>query len=200
MRKFTVSLVLITCFFVAAPAFADEILEQLEAAVELYKKGDITGALEELDFAVAQLRQKKGENMGALFPEPLDGWTAEEFQSGAAGGVAFGGGITASRRYTKDGGGEAEIEVMSDSPMVQTMGALLSNPAIAGADKNTKLIRVNRQKALLKTESKDRAEITFLVDGKVLVQVKVNGLDDAEEAAKAYAEKIDLKKLKDLTM
>lgn len=199
MKKLTVSLALILCFFLAAPAFADEILEQLETAVQLYKDGDITGALEELDFAVAQLRQKKGENMGALFPEPLEGWKAEKFQSGAAGGAAFGGGITASRRYTKDNA-SAEIEVMSDSPMVQTMGALLSNPAIAGADKNTKLIRINRQKALLKTERKDRAEVTFLVDGKVLVQVKAQGMDDAAEVAQAYAKKIDIKKLKELTM
>ncbi len=200
MSKLIVSIILGLALFVAAPASADEILEQLEAAVELYKDGDITGTLEELDFAVAQLRQKKGENMGALFPEPLDGWKAEEFQSGAAGGAAFGGGITASRRYTKDGGGNAEIEVMSDSPMVQTMGALLSNPAIAGADKNTKLIRIKRQKMLLKTERKNQAELTFLVENKVLVQIKVQGLADAAEVAKAYAKKIDFKKLKELTL
>ena len=200
MSKLIVSMILGMALFVAAPASADEIVEQLEAAIELYKEGNITEALEELDFATTQLRQKKGENMGALFPDALEGWKAEEFQSGAVGGAAFGGGITASRRYTKDGGGSAEIEVMSDSPMVQTMGALLSNPAIAGADKNTKLIRIKRQKMLLKTERENQAELTFLVENKVLVQIKVEGLADAAEAAQAYAKKIDLKKLKELTL
>ncbi len=200
MTKYLVPMVIIAALFIAAPASADEIVEQLEAAIELYKEGNITEALEELDFATAQLRQKKGENMGDLFPEALPGWKAEEFESQAVGRAAFGGGITASRRYTKDGGGEAEIEVMSDSPMIQTMGMLLNNPALAGADKDTKLIRINRQKALLKTEQKDRAEVSFIVEGKVMVQVMVNGLDDAAEVAQAYAKKIDLKKLKELTL
>ena len=200
MKKFLVPLTILMALLLAAPVLADEIEEQLQTAIELYKEGNITGALEELEFATAQLRQKKAENMGALFPEPLAGWKAEEFESQSMGQAAFGGGITVSRRYIKDGGGNAVIEVMSDSPMMQTMGMLINNPALVGASKNTKLIRIKRQKALLKTERKNKAELTFLVESKVLVRVEVNGLADAADVAKAYAKKIDLKKLKELTL
>ena len=134
----------------ALPALADDITDQLKAAIELYEEGNVTEAIEELEFTLTQMRQKKAEGLSGLFPDPPQGWEAEEVESQAMGRAAFGGAVTASRRYKQQkGDGWAEIEVVTDSPMIQSMGIMLNNPAIAGSGKNTKLIRVNRQKALL---------------------------------------------------
>jgi len=201
MRKHWPLLLGLGIWLVAFPALADDITDQLKTALKLYEEGKVTEAIEELEFTLNQMRQKKAEGLGELFPAAPQGWVAEEVESQAVGQAAFGGAVTASRRYKQESGeGWVEIEVVSDSPMIQTMGMLINNPAIAGADKNTKLIRIDRQKALLKQDSKEEAELTFLVEGKVLVKVQVGQVADPAQTATDFAKLIDIKKLKELTM
>jgi hypothetical protein len=201
MRKYWLLLLVLVPWLMALPASADDITDQLKSAIELYEEGNVTEAIEELEFTLTQMRQKKAEGLSELFPTPPQGWVAEEVESQAMGRAAFGGAVTASRKYTQEkGDGWAEIEVVSDSPMVQSMGMLLNNPAIAGSGKNTKLIRINRQKALLQQDSKDEAELTFLVEGKVLVKIQAQQVGDPAKTVKDFAKLIDIKKLKELTM
>jgi hypothetical protein len=201
MIRYRPLLLAVILWLMALPALADDITDQLKSALQLYEEGDVTEAIEELEFTLTQMRQKKAEGLGELFPAPPQGWEAEEVESQAMGRAAFGGAVTASRKYNQQkGDGRAEIEVVSDSPMVQSMGMLLNNPAIAGSGKNTKLIRINRQKALLQQDAKDEAELTFLVEGKVLVKVRVDQVGDPAKTVKDFAKLIDIKKLKELTM
>jgi len=180
------------------PALADEIADQLKRGLELYEKGEVSKAMEELNFAMAQMRQKKADSMGQLFPDAPDGWEAGKPETQSAGAGMLGGGISVSQTYKNtDGKGNATIEVMTDSPLIQTMGMMLSNPMFLQGGKNGRLIRINGEKAVLKARGK-KGEVMMLLDGKILVKVEVSRVEDAGQIAKQFAEKMNLKKVREL--
>jgi hypothetical protein len=195
-------LVLIALFIsplcVPASASADEISEQIQRGLELYDKGKLSEALEELNFAVAQMRQKKADSLQELFPEAPSGWKAGEPETKSAGAGMLGGGISAAQTYQQTGGkGRATIEIMTDSPLIQSMAAMLSNPIFLQGGKNGRLIRINGEKAVLKDKDK-KGEIMMLLDNKILIKVEVRRMDAAGDVAKQFAENINLDKVREL--
>jgi hypothetical protein len=178
-------------------AFAqkDEITRTINDAVEQYKDGNYSDAIENLDYAAQLIRQIRSENLEDLFPIPLSGWEAEEATSTALGTSMFGGGISAEQRYTK-GSKRIEISIVTDSPMLQTMLMMFSNPMIASSS-GGKLERINGQKAIVKYSSNDEeGEITMVIDNRFLVTVRGDHI--IKNDLKDYANAIDLKKLEDL--
>jgi len=152
-----------------------------------------------LNFALAQMRQKKAESLTAIFPEPPAGWTGGKAVSESAGAGLMGGGISASRKYKQDGAkGSAKVEIMTDSPLIQSMAALLSNPMFLQGGSNGKLIRLKGQKAILKDSGNKRAELQMLIDNKILVKVEARRADKAGEIVQELANKMDWDKLKEL--
>jgi hypothetical protein len=180
-------------------ALADDVSDMIKRGLKLYEDGKLSESMEELNFALAQMRQKKADSLTEIFPEAPSGWKAEKAVSESAGAGLMGGGISASRSYKQDGGkGKAKVEIMTDSPLIQSMAMLLSNPMFLQGGKNGKLIRLKGQKAILKDNGK-RAELQMLIDNKVLVKAEANRTDNAAEVVKSLGEKLDLDKLKELT-
>ncbi|MEM9782432.1 MAG: hypothetical protein AAF899_08145 [Pseudomonadota bacterium] len=170
------------------PAAADDIEDALTAALEAYRAGDLALAQEETAFAAQLLAQQKAEELSAFLPEPLAGWTADEIDTEATGAMAamFGGGQVASRVYYA-GDTDVDITIMADNPMVATMGAMFSNPAMMAAAGRMK--RIGGQKAVLNEDG----ELMALIAGRFLVQIS----GSAGEAEKtAYFEAIDFDGLK----
>ena len=85
--------VTLAILLVCAPAIqADDVTDQIDEAVKAYEKEDYNTAVTALDSASTLIRQKKGELVSKLLPEPLDGWEAGEGKSSAAAAGMFGGG------------------------------------------------------------------------------------------------------------
>lgn len=193
--KTTIALSLIATFACAAftlAAESDPVLETIQEAMEYYEEGDYAGAAGTLDYAAQLIRQKRGEGLTDFLPEPLEGWAAEKATSQAAGAAMFGGGTSAEREYSKD---EASVTIliMTDSPMLQGIGMMLSNPMFAGAD-GGKLVRINKQKALVKYDESDRSgSINLVVAGAVLVTIEGDQVE--LEDLMAYGKAIDYKKI-----
>ncbi len=183
----------------AGPVRADEITDQLERSIKLYKEGNVSEALNELEFASGLLRQKKAESLAEIFPEAPSGWKAEKPETQAMGKALFGGGISATRTYKQQPGkGRVTIEVMSDSPLLQGVAMMLTNPMLVQSAQGSKLIRIGDEKAILQTHGNDGAEVQMVVDGKILVKVEARGLGEAADTAKDFLSKVDLKKLRQL--
>ncbi|MFH1035458.1 MAG: hypothetical protein V1806_13195 [Pseudomonadota bacterium] len=183
----------------AGPARADEITDQIERSIKLYKEGNVSEALNELEFASGLLRQKKAESLTAIFPEPPSGWKAEKPETQAMGKAFFGGGISATRTYKQEKGkGKVTIEVMSDSPLLQGVAMMLTNPMMVQSAQGSKLIRIGDEKAILQTHGSEGAEVQMVVDNKILVKTEARGLADPGETAKDFVSKVDLKKLRQL--
>ena len=193
MRYIRILAGLALALVVAAPVAADEIIDQINQAIELYQAGDFAGAAGELEFAAAQIRQLRAGEISAALPEPLPGWTGEEAETASMGASMFGGGTTANRSYYKDEG-NADVSIVTDSPMLQSLAMMLNNPMILSGS-GQKLIRVAGNKAALEWDD-DSGSINVVVMGSVLVTV--NGSNITQDELMAYAEAVDYKLIKEL--
>lgn len=182
---------LLTC---STDLLADDVSDQIDEAVKAYEKEDYNTAITALDSASTLIRQKKGELVSKLLPEPLDGWQADEGKSSAAAAGMFGGGISAEKRYTRKTDGKTEtitISITTDSPLIQTMGMMFSNPMFMGQD--NKLIVINGEKTI--ANERDNS-LTSMIANKVMV--KIDGDKNvAAEALKEYFKSIDFKAIKE---
>jgi len=180
-------------FFISSAVFADEITDSIEEAMEYYNESNYVEAANSLDYASQLIRQKRSGKLEALLPEPLAGWSAEDVKSKAAGPGYLGGMISAKRKYKKDKS-SVTIEIITDSPALQSMIMLFSNPAYASAD-GGKLTKIKRQKAIIKYHpSKNNGEINIVVAKQYLVSVK--GRNISQNDLVDYASAIDYKMLK----
>ena len=189
---FTV-LLISTLFIVPGAVFADEITDSIEEAMAYYKENNYVEASNSLDYASQLIRQKRSGKLEAFLPEPLAGWSAEDVKSQAAGPGYLGGMISAKRKYNKDKS-SVTMEIITDSPTLQSMVMLFSNPAYASADGGT-LTKIKRQKAIVKyNQSRKNGEINIVVAKQYLVSVKGRNVNKNDLVD--YASAIDYKNLK----
>lgn len=187
----TISYASIAAVLISSNAMADEVTDIMGEATEAYKKGDYPQVKEDLTYVLELLKQKKGDSLKTLLPEALDGWTAEEAKSESAGAAMLGGGTNISRVYKKDKS-TVTISVVTDSPLMQSIGMMISNPMFSSGGK---LQRINREKAMIKYNNKQRSgEVTLVVDKRFMISVK--GREVTEEELVEYTKAIDFKKLK----
>ncbi|TXH69146.1 MAG: hypothetical protein E6Q83_10350 [Thiothrix sp.] len=188
---------LVTLFFcalgaVCTPLQADDVTDSIQEASEAYAKGDTAKALESLNYAVQLMQQAKAQGLEALLPAPLSGWTAEKAESTAVGAAMFGGGITVERRYSKDNS-SVHVQIVTDSPMLQGLMTLFSNPMFASSS-GGKLEKIAGQKVISTYDASTKTgDYQFAVANKYMVTVK--GDQVSAEEMQAYAEGIDFKKM-----
>lgn len=173
---------------------ADDVLESIEQAVNLYKQGDFSGAAGNLDYAAQLVRQQKGGQLESYLPEALPGWAAADAQSSSMGAMFMGGGVSAERNYRKDDGdGRVQISIFTDSPMLQTVVMMFSNPMIV-ASSGAKLETLAGQRAIVDyAPGESRGEIRVVVDNRILVTVEGRHVEKADLVA--YLEAIDFQGL-----
>lgn len=190
---FFAALLISSLWVTLSVVFADEITDSIEEAMEYYKDGNHVEAVNSLDYASQLIRQKRSGKLEALLPEPLSGWLAEDVKSQAAGPGYLGGMISAKRKYKKDRS-SVTIEIITDSPALQSMIMVFSNPAYASAD-GGKLTKIKRQKAIIKYHpSKRKGEINIVVAKQYLVSVKGRNINQNDLVD--YASAVDYMKLK----
>lgn len=158
---------------------ADDVVDNLKAAIASYESGNYTEALQSLDFAGTVIRQKKSEVVAAILPAAPAGWTAEAAESEAASAALFGGMVSAKRSYTKDES-SVSIQVQSDSPLLQTYGMMFSNPALM-AGSGAKLETVKGQRVAVTYQSDNKSgDVKAVVDGRYVVSVDGHGVSRDE--------------------
>ncbi|MCK5707313.1 MAG: hypothetical protein KAI43_06630 [Candidatus Aureabacteria bacterium] len=180
------SLVLSLCSFV----FSDDVIDSINEGIEQYKNKQYKSAIESFEYASGLLRQKRSEMLATFLPEAMIGWQSGEAESSAITRAMFGGGISAKRKYTK-GTSSVEINCMTDSPILQSMMILFTNPLFTQGE-DTKMVRINGQKAIVEYDKTlQSGKITIIVASKIIVTVK--GTKVLKEDIISYVEKIDFK-------
>jgi hypothetical protein len=175
--------------------YADEVTDSINDALKYYQDGEYTDAIEDLSYALQLIKQKKAKELEAFLPKPLGGWTAQQSSSQAAGTAMFGGGITAERKYSR-GPSSMTVQIITNSPMMQGVMMMLSNPMFAASD-GGRLEKIGRQKAIVKFDpTHKQGEIKMVVANRFFVLIKGHGI--TEEDLKGYAKAIDYKKLASL--
>ncbi len=181
-------LILAMLLHVPAVHADDNVLSTIREATRQYEAGDYTAAASNLDYAAQLVRQQKSERMKALLPEPLSGWEGKEANAQALGAAILGGGVTVSRDY-KRGTSSLSVEIVSDSPVLQSVLMMVNNPVFAGAG-GGKLETLKGQRAILKFDSgKKSGDLYVVVDGRFVITIK--GRQVAREDLIAYSEAIN---------
>lgn len=168
-------------------AKADEFTDVLSSALQAYEEGDITVAREELDYAVALLKELKSESLSAYLPEPLPGWTREAAEGDGAGMAMamLGGGTTAAANYS-NGTTDMTITLIANSPVVSSIGGMITGMASLGGGKPTRIQR---------TQFADNdGELQGVIDNRILVSVSG---DAPVEDKIAQLEAMDFSSLRD---
>jgi hypothetical protein len=81
------------------------------------------------------------------------------------------------------------VEIVSDSPVLQSIIMMLNNPLFAGASGGN-IQTIKRQRSIIKYNTNDRSgEINIVVDSRFIVTVKGRSVDQA--VLLAYAEAVD---------
>ncbi|HEY7884638.1 MAG TPA: hypothetical protein VIC08_06770 [Cellvibrionaceae bacterium] len=171
-------------------ASADDVTDAINEGISAYKEGAYSKAASQLEYAASLVRQKKAEEILAVFPDALSGWTASEAKSESAGAAMFGGGITASRSYSKDDT-RIDIEMIMDSPMLASMAGMFSNPSLITMN-GGKLIQVQGQQGILNEQS-GNPEVMLMVNNNAMFTLR--GSNASTDDVKAYAEALRLNKL-----
>ncbi|RMD80675.1 MAG: hypothetical protein D6809_00575 [Gammaproteobacteria bacterium] len=166
--------------------------QSIQEALEAYRQGDLSGAVSSLQYAEQLIQQEKAKRLAAALPEPLPGWQAERAEGQSAPAAVLGGGVGAKRRYRR-GEAEVRIEILSDSPVLQSVLMMLSNPLFATAD-GGRLVRVGRLKGVLRYDPEERSgSLQLVVAHRFLVNVEGEAVD--RDTLLAYAKAIDLQAL-----
>ena len=159
----------------------DKVLGTIREAMRQYEGRDYSAAAANLNYAAQLVLQKKSEQMQSLLPDAPPGWTAEETKSQALGSEVLGGGTTISRTYAK-GEARVRLEVMADSPVLQSVLMMTGNSVFAGAA-GGKLESVKGNRAVVKYDGDDRkGEIYVVVDNRFVVIIKGRRVDKEELA------------------
>ena len=198
MKKAVVVLVVVILGLIGmAGAWADEISDTIERAKTLYQEGKYSEASSELQFVVGQIQNLQAEQLKKLLPDPLPEWTAEEATASTGPMGIFGGGISVSKTYNKEDTGESiEIQIVTQSPLLQTVMMFLTNPMMLAGEPDAKLVRVKGEKAVEKFSSKDKeGELSLILEGKTLVTVTGSEITDKNILYK-YMEKMDFGAIK----
>ena len=171
----------------ASLALADEVTDQIHEGLKAYEKGDLDTAAIALDSATSLIREMQAGDLSKVLPEPLPGWTAEEAETNTA-GAAFGAGTEASRAYRKDDE-QVNISITGNSPLLQAMSMMFTNPAMMGGD--SKLVVIDGRKVI---QDKQEHSLQTMVNNNFLVAVEGDDLT-ADESVKAYFQAIDFEAL-----
>ena len=169
-----------------ASAWADDVTDAVDQALALYADGQTQQAIAQLEFAAQLIRQQRGSGLQAYLPQPLSGWDAQAAESQSAGAAMFGGGTTATRDYSK-GSSDITISIITDSPMMQSMMMLFSNPMIL-ASQGGQLQMINGQQALVKEDG-----VTMVIQNTYLITIEGQA---SQADFVAYANAIDIDGLK----
>ncbi|MDP8217745.1 MAG: hypothetical protein P9M03_03355 [Candidatus Theseobacter exili] len=195
-KKFlpNIFLIFIAMLF-AGNIFADDVTDSIDEAVDHYKKGQFRKATSSLDFATQLIRQKRGESLKTILPEPLQGWTSEKASSQAMGSAMMGGMISSERMYKK-GDSTITIRITTDSPMIQGMVMMMSNPAFASST-GGKAIKVKEQQAIMNfREAGNSGDVNIIANDKFMITVEGNNI--TEKDLTDYASAVDYEQLKSL--
>jgi hypothetical protein len=176
------------CLLTLGFAYADDVTDTINQALNNYKEGKLSDAAQNLDYAAQMVRQKKGTELQKFLPAALAGWKAQDSKSEAMGASMFGGMLSAERKYEKDQS-IINIKIITDSPMLQSMMMIFSNPMLASSD-GGKLQNIKNQKAIVKYNTEDKSgKISIIVANKYLIEIDGETVD--QQALIDYASAVD---------
>ncbi len=176
--KNSVKLIIVLCLM-ASGLYAQDVNGQLNTAKSAYGSGDLQGARFALQQALNELNIAIGAEILKLLPTNMEDMTYIEEEDNVTATTAGFTGIYVSRTYQFDENKHASLQIISDSPLLSGISALLALP-VFGADPNQKRVRIGGYRGLLQKSENSTGEISWdlqLPVGSTLLTFQVEGIE-----------------------
>lgn len=167
--------------FLSGSAFSQEFSQYLSTAKSAYSSGKLEDARFAMQQMMMELDKQSGRELLKIFPGKLESLSVNAGADEVSGSSSFTGVIT--QRSYGAGAQTAELQVITNSPMVAALNSLLSLPFVTSSDPNQKRIKVNGYKGLINRQSDEsgpaqyEAQIPF---GSALLTLKTTGISEDE--------------------
>lgn len=181
-------------------AEAQEFEKSLASAKTAYNSGNLEDARFNLESALREVDAAIGREILKILPTTLGGMasdTKNDQVTGMSGGIT--GGLYVQRTYGIEQDKNATIDIISDSPLIMGINAILTMPVIMNTgDSNQKVVKVQGYKSLLTREVGDNEQTTgYLLQipfASSLLSLDYTGTISETEMLK-HAEAIPLEKI-----
>jgi len=171
-----------TLIFISSIAFAQDFTKDITTAKTSYS----AGKLEDAHFALLQALQeidiKIGQEVLKLLPLQIDTLKSnpkDDNVSGSSGYI----GTSIHRTYGTVRG--SEITIITNSPLIGSLNALLNSPLMGGmmSDGKTKIVKVQGYKARMEKTPMDNGTTNYAIDipmNNSLITIKMNNSTDTQ--------------------
>ena len=176
--------------FLAMNTFAQDFDKNLTAARTSYGSGDLENARFSMEQMLRDLDMAIGKEILKLLPTTVATLKANEKEDNLSGGG--GSGLFVHRSFGADPK-RASIEIINNSPMINSLNTILSMPMIGGMmrDENQKQIKVQGYKSLLNRNLNSETGKTSydlqIPMNNTLVTLKIDDTSEAEITQAANA-------------
>lgn len=185
----------IACVFlmlVAISATAQDFDKNLATAKSSYGSGDLENARFAMEQMLRDLDIQIGKEILKLLPTQLASLKTDEKKDNLTGGAGYAGGLYVQRYYGVDPK-EGQIEIINNSPLMNSIQAILTTPILGGMmrDENQKQVKVQGYKSLLtKSVDSQTAKTNYELQipmNNTLVTLRIDDTNEQEITAAANA-------------
>ena len=155
-----------------------EFLDTLKTVEASWRAEKYGACIKQLQDLTGLATEKHAGAIRAALPAAPAGYERvpqEKAQPNPFAGMMASMGSVIEARYHKSDGREIEVEIMANSPMVQMLGMIFSNPVMMDAD--AELVKYGAHKAILQKED-SRLELQILILEAHIVTVRWPDQDD----------------------
>jgi hypothetical protein len=179
-------LLFITVLLILIPGIilqAQDVQARLDEASSSYESGNLENARFALQEALNELNQVIGKEILDLLPAEMNGMAKVEESDNVTGSAGFAG-LYVNRSYALDTTASSSIEIVSDSPMLASINAMMTMPAFMSSDPNQKRVKIGNYKALLTKDTDDQGMVSYDIQlpfGSSLLTFSTEGIDDEDQ-------------------
>lgn len=179
-------LLFITVLLILIPGMilqAQDVQARLDEASSSYESGNLENARFALQEALNELNQVIGKEILDLLPAEMNGMAKVEESDNVTGSAGFAG-LYVNRSYALDTTASSSIEIVSDSPMLASINAMMTMPAFMSSDPNQKRIKIGNYKALLTKDTDNQGMVSYDIQlpfGSSLLTFSTEGIDDEDQ-------------------
>jgi hypothetical protein len=180
----------IAAVLIATTAYSQDFDKNLASAKSSYGSGDLDNARFAMEQMLRDLDIQIGKEILKLLPVQVGSLKSDEKKDNLTGGAGYAGGLYVQRYYGADPK-EAQLEIINNSPLINSLNAILTTPILGGMmrDENQKQVKIQGYKSLLtKSVDSQTAKTNYELQipmNNTLVTLKIDDSNEADITAAA---------------
>lgn len=165
--------------FLSLSLKAQDFSGKISKAATSYQSGDLEDARFNLQQAMADIDAEIGKEILVLLPSSLGSMTSKTEEDNYSGNSLGFAGLYVHRMYEDQNKNEANIDIITDSPLISGINAILSLPSMMiQGDDDQKVIKLENYKALMQKSKDESGVISYSIQlpfGQSLLTLNCNG-------------------------